>query len=108
ADDVLWSLERHAGKKMEQSDEFDNVSSMKKTGPREITLRFKAPDALFTKALAGDAGIVYSKKEVTAQGEEFGTPGHGDACSGPYTLSRWKSGDSVTIQRYDDYWGKKP
>ncbi|QEU92591.1 ABC transporter substrate-binding protein [Streptomyces kanamyceticus] len=108
ADDVLWSLKRHADPDMEQADEFGNVRSMKKSGAREITIRFKAPDALFTKALAGDAGIVWNEKQVTAAGKDFGTPGQGDACSGPYTLGSWKSGDSLTIEAYDKYWGAKP
>ncbi|MBA4864538.1 ABC transporter substrate-binding protein [Streptomyces sp. PSKA54] len=108
ADDVLWSLERHADPDMEQSDEFTNVASMKKTGGNEITIRFKAPDALFTKALAGDAGIVWNKEQVTKAGKEFGTPGQGDACSGPYELGSWKSGDSITIRAYDAYWGTEP
>ncbi|MFG6296999.1 ABC transporter substrate-binding protein, partial [Streptomyces rochei] len=37
ADDVLWSLKRHADPDMEQSDEFGNVASMTKTGAAEIT-----------------------------------------------------------------------
>ncbi|MBR8640274.1 ABC transporter substrate-binding protein [Streptomyces tuirus] len=108
ADDVLWSLKRHADPDMEQSDEFGNVSSMAKTGADEITVRFKKPDALFTKALAGDAGLVWNKEQVEKAGEDFGTPGHGDACSGPYELTGWKSGDSITIRAYDGYWGDKP
>ncbi|GAA4759650.1 ABC transporter substrate-binding protein [Streptomyces sanyensis] len=108
ADDVLYSLRRHAEPGMEQSDEFQHVSKMSKTGPREITIQFKQPDALFTKALAGDAGLVYNRRLVEKAGKDFGTPGQGDACSGPYELTSWKSGDSVTITRADDYWGEKP
>jgi peptide/nickel transport system substrate-binding protein len=108
ADDVLFSLDRHAEPEMEQSDEFDNVDRMRKTGDREITVTFKQPDALFTKALAGDAGLVYNAEQVKKAGDEFGTPGQGDACSGPYELSGWKSGDSITLTASDGYWGKKP
>lgn len=108
ADDVLWSLKRHADPDMEQGDEFGNVASMRKTGDREITIAFKAPDALFTKALAGDAGIVWNKEQVEEAGKDFGTPGRPDACTGPYRLGAWKSGDSITIERNDAYWGKKP
>ncbi|MGW9432022.1 ABC transporter substrate-binding protein [Streptomyces decoyicus] len=108
ADDVLWSLERHADPDMEQADEFGNVKKMAKTGPHEITVTFKQPDALFTKALAGDAGLVYHRSQVQAAGKDFGTPGRGDACSGPYQLKSWKSGDSLTIRRFDGYWGSKP
>ncbi|MFE5814513.1 ABC transporter substrate-binding protein [Streptomyces sp. NPDC056479] len=108
ADDVLFSLKRHAAPEMEQSDEFGNVSAMRKTGDHEITISFKEPDALFTKALAGDAGLVYNREQVEKAGKEFGTPGEGDACSGPYELSGWKSGDSITLTRADSYWGEKP
>ncbi|MFH8433748.1 ABC transporter substrate-binding protein [Streptomyces sp. NPDC018007] len=108
ADDVLWSLQRHADPDMEQGDEFENVASMKKTGEKEITISFKAPDALFLKALAGDAGIVWNRKQVEKAGRDFGTPGQPDACSGPYRLANWKSGDSITIERHDGYWGDEP
>ncbi|EPD90210.1 hypothetical protein HMPREF1486_05999 [Streptomyces sp. HPH0547] len=108
ADDVLWSLKRHADPDMEQGDEFENVAKMATTGPHEITVSFKQPDALFTKALAGDAGLVYHREQVVEAGKDFGTPGHPDACSGPYRLARWKSGDSLTLERYDGYWGRKP
>ncbi|MCX4700612.1 ABC transporter substrate-binding protein [Streptomyces sp. NBC_01352] len=108
ADDVLWSLKRHADPDMEQSDEFTNVTSMTKTGANQITVRFKTPDALFTKALAGDAGIVWNKEQVEKAGQDFGTPGQTDACSGPYQLTNWKSGDSITIRAYDGYWGDQP
>ncbi|MDX3529421.1 ABC transporter substrate-binding protein [Streptomyces sp. ID05-39B] len=108
ADDVLFSLKRHADPKMEQSDEFENVAGMAKTGEHEITITFRQPDALFTKALAGDAGFVYNRKLVEKAGQDFGTPGQDDACSGPYRLKDWKSGDSIVIERNDSYWGAKP
>ncbi|MEB8341687.1 ABC transporter substrate-binding protein [Streptomyces endophyticus] len=108
ADDVLWSLKRHASKDMEQSDEFGNVTSMKKTADRTVTVTFKTPDAMFLKALAGDAGIVWNKRQVLKSGDEFGTPGQPDACSGPYELASWKSGDSITIRAAKNYWGKQP
>ncbi|MFD8050286.1 ABC transporter substrate-binding protein [Streptomyces chartreusis] len=108
ADDVLFSLKRHAQPEMEQSDEFGNVSAMRRTGDHEITITFKQPDALFTKALAGDAGLVYNREQVQKAGKDFGTPGQGDACSGPYELSGWKSGDSITLTRAESYRGEKP
>lgn len=108
ADDVLFSLRRHARPEMEQSDEFANVAEMTRTGDLEITITFKQPDALFTKALAGDAGLVYNREQVEKAGKEFGTPGRPDACSGPYRLGDWKSGESIVINRSDSYWGEKP
>lgn len=108
ARDVLWSLKRHADPDMEQADEFENVRKMSVTGRHEITVEFRRPDALFTKALAGDAGLVYDREAVRRAGKDFGTAGQRDACSGPYRLTSWRSGDSITIERYAGYHGRKP
>ncbi|MFE9062577.1 ABC transporter substrate-binding protein [Streptomyces violaceusniger] len=106
ADDVVWSLKRHARPEMNESDEYEDVDTIAKTGPSEVTVTFKKPSALFTKALAGDAGIIMERKAVEKQGDDFGTPGHPDACTGPYRLKSWNSGSSLTIERYADYWDK--
>ncbi|SEC85734.1 ABC transporter substrate-binding protein [Streptomyces melanosporofaciens] len=104
ADDVVWSLKRHARPEMNESDEYEDVDTIAKTGPSEVTITFKKPSALFTKALAGDAGIIMERKAVEKQGDDFGTPGHPDACTGPYKLKSWDSGSALTIERYADYW----
>ncbi|MGW7615458.1 ABC transporter substrate-binding protein [Streptomyces antimycoticus] len=104
ADDVVWSLKRHARPEMNESDEYEDVDTIAKTGPSEVTISFEKPSALFTKALAGDAGIIMERKAVEKQGDDFGTPGHPDACTGPYKLKSWDSGSALTIERYADYW----
>ncbi|MEV0165961.1 ABC transporter substrate-binding protein [Nonomuraea fuscirosea] len=106
ADDVVWSLKRHAGEGMDESDEFEDVESIAKSGEHEVTITFKRPNALFEQAIAGGAGIVLNRKVVQAQGEDFGSPGKEDACGGPYRLKEWKSGSHMTIERYDAYWNK--
>ncbi|NUW37731.1 ABC transporter substrate-binding protein [Nonomuraea sp. SMC257] len=106
ADDVVWSLRRHAGEGMDESDEFEDVKSVTKTGDRQVTIAFKKPNALFEQAIAGGAGIVLNEKVVERLGKEYGTPDSPDACSGPYTLKEWKSGARLTIERYDQYWNK--
>ncbi|GGO92051.1 ABC transporter substrate-binding protein [Wenjunlia tyrosinilytica] len=106
ADDVLWSLKRHATAGMTESDEYEDVRSMKRTGERQITIRFKKPNALFTKALAGNGGIVLNREKVRAAGDKYGSPGTEDACSGPYRVESWQSGSKVTLDRYGAYWDK--
>jgi peptide/nickel transport system substrate-binding protein len=106
AADVVWSLERHAAEGMNESDEFEDVESVKKTGDAQVTVTFKKANALFIQAMAGDAGIVLNRKVVERLGKDYGTPGHEDACSGPYRLGEWKSGTEITIERDDAYWNK--
>lgn len=107
ADDVVWSLKRHAKPGADESDEYETVKSIEKTGAHEVTVRMSEPNALFVRALAGDAGIVYNRKVAEAQGKDFGTPGHPDACGGPYRLSSWSAGSQIVIDRYDRYWNPK-
>ena len=104
ADDVLWSLQRHAADGANESDEFVNVASMAKTGPNQVTVTMKQPDAVFLQAMAGDGGVVYERAAVEAQGDAFGTPSGKDACTGPLTLEKWNSGASIVLARFDQYW----
>ncbi|MEV4159701.1 ABC transporter substrate-binding protein [Nonomuraea dietziae] len=106
ADDVVWSLQRHAGEGMNESDEFEDVDAVAKVGDDQVKVTFKKANALFIQAMAGDAGIVLNKKVVDGLGKDYGTPGHPDACSGPYRLADWKSGTEITIDRFDGYWNK--
>ncbi|MYW01540.1 ABC transporter substrate-binding protein [Streptomyces sp. SID3343] len=105
-DDVVWSLQRHAADGNNESDEFERVQSIERTGDTEVTIRLKEPDALLTKALAGNAGIVLDREQAEPAGKDYGTPGHGDACSGPYKLKEWKAGSQISVERYDAYWDK--
>ncbi|RZQ60832.1 ABC transporter substrate-binding protein [Amycolatopsis suaedae] len=104
ADDVVWSLRRHAEPSRQQADEFGNVTAIEATGPLTVTVRFSKPDSMFQQALAGDAGVVYDREYVEPLGKDYGTPSSGDGCSGPYRLARWRSGTDLVIERVDDYW----
>lgn len=104
ADDVVWSMRRHMADDAAESDEFGNVRSVEKTGPTEVTFTMTQSDAVFVQALAGDAGVVLSRKLVEAQGADYGTTKGTDACSGPFSLSSWESGKQVVLTKADDYW----
>jgi peptide/nickel transport system substrate-binding protein len=104
ADDVVWSMKRHMADGASESDEFVNVSSVEKTGAEEVTFAMTQPDAVFIKALAGDAGIVLNPRAVEGQGADYGTPAGTDACSGPFILDGWQSGSQVTLKKAPDYW----
>ncbi|MEV6281542.1 ABC transporter substrate-binding protein [Kribbella sp. NPDC051770] len=107
ADDVLWSLDRHRADGAAESDEYVNVTGVSKTGPNEVTVKFKQSDAVFVEAIAGDAGVVLSKKGVEAQGSKYGTPSGTDACTGPFQLKEWQSGKSITLTKAPNFWNKE-
>jgi peptide/nickel transport system substrate-binding protein len=104
ADDVVWSMQRHAADGAAESDEYVNVTSITKTGPAEVTVKLKQPDAVFLQTLAADAGVVWERAAVEAQGAKFGSPSGTDACSGPLTLQSWASGEKIVLAKAPNYW----
>jgi peptide/nickel transport system substrate-binding protein len=104
ADDVVWSLQQHAAEDSSEADEYVNVTGIEKTGDAEVTVTLSQPDAVLLEALAGDAGVVVQRATVEAQGADFGTPSGRDACSGPFTVGEWRSGEEVVLRKAADYW----
>ncbi|QUH03890.1 ABC transporter substrate-binding protein [Saccharopolyspora erythraea] len=104
AEDVAFSLRRHAEDGNDESDEFSGVEAIEVTGPMQVTVRLEEPDAQFKYRMAGDAGIVLNADLVRRLGDAYGKPGQPDACSGPYYLDRWDAGSGLTLRRFRDYW----
>ncbi|UOQ56773.1 ABC transporter substrate-binding protein [Leucobacter allii] len=102
--DVLWSLQRHAAEGAAESDEYANVVAMEQTAADEITITTSQPDAILLQAMAGDGGIVWNPRVIEAEGDAFGGPGAASACSGPYEVTAWEAGSSLTITKFADYW----
>ncbi|PZF59881.1 ABC transporter substrate-binding protein [Curtobacterium sp. MCSS17_008] len=102
ADDVVWSLQQ-----VKEDDSY--VDSAKLAGVTSITspsdgvveLRLAEPDSDLLWNLTGRAGLVL---------EEDATNDLSDSANGtgPYEVSSWKQGDSLTFTRNDDYWGARP
>ncbi|WP_165969933.1 ABC transporter substrate-binding protein [Nonomuraea terrae] len=107
ADDVVWSMNRHAADGANESDEYENVSEVRKTGPHEVTVTMKQADAVFLKALAGTGGVVLEREAVESQGDAFGTPRGDDACTGPLELKAWESGRQIVLTKAADYWNQE-
>ncbi|MGM9443546.1 ABC transporter substrate-binding protein [Streptomyces murinus] len=108
ADDVVFSL----GRQMDPHNAaawaqvFNNVASVTKTGPLQVTVRLKKPDSQFPQYMATAAGVVASKAGVQAAGRNYGTSGGLD-CTGPFKLGAWKKGESIELDRFNGYWGTK-
>ncbi|WP_406511687.1 ABC transporter substrate-binding protein [Streptomyces sp. NBC_00161] len=108
ADDVVFSLGRQldpAGGSAWNSN-FANVEAITKTGPLQVTVKLKQPDAQFPQYMATAAGVVASKSGVEKAGQDYGTSGSLD-CTGPFKLGTWNKGQSIELQRFDGYWGAK-
>jgi peptide/nickel transport system substrate-binding protein len=110
AADVVYSLKRTANPATGSyySGAFTEVASITQSGPLQVTLKMKQPDAQLRDALAGPTGNVVEAAYAAKAGKAFGTPSGGLMCTGPYQFVSWKSGDSITMKANQNYWNGKP
>jgi peptide/nickel transport system substrate-binding protein len=106
ASDVVASMNRHLDPAVGSSwySVYQNVVSIEQTGEREVTVTEAVPDSQFNLAMGGSAGVVESAVTLEAAGADYGNSTGGVNCTGPFALKAWKSGESITLTRYDDYW----
>jgi peptide/nickel transport system substrate-binding protein len=101
-EDVLYSLGRQRVTGAPWAHALTNVSAVELTGVREVTLRLARPDVVVNELLATAAGTVVSRSAALRAGARASsTP---PVCSGPYVVSQWVRGRSVTLQRSESYW----
>lgn len=105
-DDVAYSLQRSAAPDSVVSYAYTSVASIDITGKQQVTVTLNEADAIFAPGLATVAGAIVKKEWTENAGANVGTPGGGLMCSGPYELTDWKPGSSITITRNDNYWNK--
>lgn len=106
-DDVMFSLGRHLDPNEGSywaGDVVGNIDSIEKTGDWEITVSLKKPDATFNSYLATPIGNIVQEAHRVAAGESYGNPTGGVMCTGPYSVGNWNQGQTISLERNDNYW----
>lgn len=75
------------------------VSTITAPDPQTVVLTLTQPDIDLLFKLTGRAGLVVKVGDTT----DRNTAANG---TGPFTLGQWRQGDSITLERYDAYWGE--
>ncbi|WP_420313172.1 ABC transporter substrate-binding protein [Streptomyces sp. YS-B37] len=106
AKDVVASLTRQLAPATQSvnTQVLASVKSISATGAHQVTVRFKAPDELFLKYLVNGFGAVSEASYLKKAGTSYGTAKGGLMCTGPFRLTGWKSGESITAERNTAYW----
>ncbi|MEV5840553.1 ABC transporter substrate-binding protein [Streptomyces sp. NPDC051985] len=106
AKDVVYSLQRQglAATQSVNTQVLAGVASIRATGTHQVTVRFKTPDELFLKYLANGFGAVSEASYTKQAGTSYGTAHGGLMCTGPFRLTSWKAGESITAERNTAYW----
>ncbi|WP_341934882.1 ABC transporter substrate-binding protein [Microbacterium sp. LWO14-1.2] len=79
--------------------EFASVASITAPDPTTVQIVLAEPNQNFLFSLTGPAGLVFQTGDAT----DLKTAENG---TGPFTLSRWNKGSTITFARYDAYWGE--
>lgn len=76
------------------------VSGLKASGKYGVSITLEAPNAAFLNIMAMNFAYVVPREEVAKAGGDFG---HKPVGSGPFTLSKWVSGQSLEFKRNPAY-----
>ncbi|WP_336652566.1 MULTISPECIES: ABC transporter substrate-binding protein [unclassified Leucobacter] len=104
--DVVVSLKRHLDPEVASFwyDSYKNVESIEQTGEHEVTVRTVVPDSQFNKLMSAAPGVIQSAATTEAAGPDYGNQSTGVNCTGPFSFGEWRAGESITLNRFDDYW----
>lgn len=104
--DVIVSLMRHLDPEVASFwyDTFKNVDTIEQTGEHEVTVRTVVPDSQFNQLMSAAPGVIQSAATTEAAGADYGNQSTGVNCTGPFSFGEWRSGESITLDRFDDYW----
>jgi peptide/nickel transport system substrate-binding protein len=107
-EDVMFSLSRYRNPELASplAWMYDNVDSIEQTGDWQFTVKLKQADALWKHTFATTAGHVHNKAFIEKAGGKYGTPEGGVLGTGPYTLTRWDTGNEVVLDYNENYWNK--
>lgn len=100
AEDVVFSVNRARAEDSVNAQKalFEPIDSIEAVDPRTVKITLKRPTSAFLFNLGwGDAVIVAPESADGNKTKPIGT--------GPFTFSRWVSGDRVELTRNDTYWG---
>ncbi|MGU3576141.1 ABC transporter substrate-binding protein, partial [Brucellaceae bacterium C25G] len=109
ADDVIFSIDRTdkvPNSPAPFTDMVSSVDKVEKIDDHNIRIITKRPNPALMEQL-GRVFMISKKAAENASLEDFNS-GKAAIGTGPYKFVEWKPAESLKLQAYDGYWGKKP
>lgn len=102
--DVVWSLDQQTtpGSTGIDAVDFTSIAAVTAPDPHTVTITLRHRDTSLLWNLTQRGGIIYQQDTnfSTLDGAENGT--------GPFRITAWDHGASITLARDNAYWGAKP
>lgn len=104
ADDVVFTFEQGMTDPEAATGSYvAQIESVTATGEHEVTFHLKTPYAPFDRQVTLIPVVSQAAYEADPAGYAVAPVG-----SGPYQVESWSRGDTITLSRYDDYFGQTP
>jgi glutathione transport system substrate-binding protein len=102
ADDVKFTFDRILDEKTGATfrAQLSVISSVEVVDPSTVRFTLKEPVAPFLHYLALPESVIVSRKYTEDKGDLASTM----MGAGPYTFKEWKKGQSITLDKYDNYY----
>jgi len=82
------------------------IDKVEATGPLQVTIRLKRPDASLPAVLTDRPGCIVSPKSVKAASD--GNIDRVAVGTGPFKLVEWRDNDLIKVEKNTNYWGEAP
>ncbi|MFC4223065.1 ABC transporter substrate-binding protein [Lysinibacter cavernae] len=97
--DVVWSLTQVTeNEDFRGNAELSDVTAITAVDDSTVEITLGQPNSQLLWSLAGRAGLILEE----ASDVDLATSANG---TGPFVVDNWKQGDSLTLKRYNEYWG---
>lgn len=106
ADDVVYTCNEIWIKQNTTNDTGKYLVGATKDDDKTVTIEFNTAAPDFLKMMSWTNFGIVSEDEVNAAGGLEATATNPAIGSGPYKFKEWKNGQSVTLERNDNYWDK--
>lgn len=107
AEAVVFHLER--GRTYERSNVKSDLAVLDKveaTGPYQVSLKLKYPDATLPSVLSDRAGLIASPTSVKAAAD--GNVDRAPVGTGPFKFVEWQDNTLIKVVKNPNYWGEAP
>jgi len=105
--DARWTFEQimNPDNNIVSREGWENISKFETPDERRVRMTFETPYAPWTD-LMGDNWPIHPKHVY--EGKDFNKALNNEVVgSGPFKFKEWKKGESLTVERNDNYWGEK-
>lgn len=104
ADDVVYSFDRIVDEELANAYRFAAVKSVKAPDRSTVVITLKQPAPNLLASIGGFKGVAIVQRSNVESGDIKTEP----IGTGPFSMSDFRQGDSITLEANQDYWGGAP